>query len=63
MTRSEQVFAVTLSSRIWHVTLNGAFFGAYRSKENALKGVDEAQQALSPGAPRAKIVISEIEDV
>lgn len=39
-------FCLALHHGIWRVTLDGAFFGDYRSKQNALDGLYDATVAL-----------------
>jgi hypothetical protein len=52
-------FIVCLRHGVWHVTLNGQFFGDYRTEHFAMEGVAQAQRKLS--AP-AKIVRKEDND-
>lgn len=47
MSAPRSTFELTLSRGIWHVTLDGLFFGAYPSKASAIGGVDDAQRRLS----------------
>ena len=47
MSAPRSTFELTLSRGIWHVTLDGLFFGAYPSKAKAIAGVDDAQLGLS----------------
>ncbi|WP_395646135.1 hypothetical protein [Terricaulis sp.] len=46
---------------IWRVTLDGVFFGDYRSKQNALKGVEDAREALETKGRGSKVVMGVIE--
>jgi hypothetical protein len=55
VTQQDTVFRVTFSRLIWRVTLDGAFFGDYRSKQNALKSIEEAQQK-NVSLRRAKVL-------
>ena len=43
---AEAMFLITLRHRIWRVTLDGQFFGDYRSKRDAKESADEAARAL-----------------
>lgn len=49
-------FVLHLRHNIWRVTLNGQFFGDYRTEHFAMEGIAEAQRTMS--AP-AKIVRKE----
>lgn len=49
-------FILRLRHNIWHVTLNGHFFGDYRTEDFAMDGIAEAQRTLA--AP-AKIIREE----
>ena len=40
-------FSLRLHHGIWHVRLNGRFFGDYRSEQTARAGIAEAQRNLS----------------
>ena len=57
----DPVFVVSYSRLAWHVTLDGAEFGSYRSKQNAVNGVNEARQATDKRLLRAKLVMGAIE--
>lgn len=61
MTQPDSIFVVSFTRKIWHVTLEGAFFGDYRSKENALKGIEEAREALEASGRGSKVVMGVIE--
>jgi hypothetical protein len=39
-------FCVALYRGIWRVTLDGKFYGDYRSKQNALDSLNEKSRAL-----------------
>jgi hypothetical protein len=45
MSVATPTFVMSYSDLVWRVTLNGAPFGAYRSKQNAVKGVNEARES------------------
>ena len=53
---AQPTFVLHLRHNIWRVTLNGRFFGDYRTEDFAMEGIAEAQRTLS--AP-AKIVRKE----
>lgn len=40
------IIDVTLRKRIWRVTLDGAFYGDYRSERHATESVEAAAAAL-----------------
>jgi hypothetical protein len=42
-------FQLALRHGIWRVTLDGVFFGDYRSKAHALDGLADARRALAAG--------------
>lgn len=51
-------FCLTFRHRIWRVTLDGEFFGDYRSKDQALQGVDDASHALGTVGRTVKVVVN-----
>ena len=53
-------FTLRLRHGIWRVALNGAFFGDYRSENDARDGVTEAQRRLT--AP-AKVILIESDEI
>jgi hypothetical protein len=53
----QSTFMLTLHHGIWHVTLDGLFFGDYRTKANAVAGIGESQRALSATGRFVKIVM------
>ena len=52
----QSTFHVTLYHDIWRVTLDGVFFGSYRSKANAIESIGERQRTLEAAGRRVKIV-------
>jgi hypothetical protein len=46
MSASPATFQIMFSRSIWRVTLDGAFYGDYRSRDQAREGVDAAALAL-----------------
>lgn len=52
----QSVFNITLHHDIWQVTLDGMFFGSYRSKSNAIESISERQRILEAAGHRVKIV-------
>lgn len=52
------LFELTLRHRIWRVTLDGAFFGDYRSKDEAMDGVADARRALDAAGRSVKVVVA-----
>ena len=55
------IFAINLHHGIWRATLDGRFFGDYRSKAQALDGVTEARLALGEVGRLARVVTSDDE--
>jgi hypothetical protein len=55
-------FALTLSRSIWHVTLDGLFFGAYPSKAKAIAGIDDSRRALSAAGRLVTLHMPEEDD-
>lgn len=58
MTAPVSIFAINLHHGIWRMTLDGRFFGDYRSKEQALEGVAAARIVLGAVGSSARVVIS-----
>lgn len=52
------IFHLKLRHEIWHVLLDGAFFGDYRSKRLAIEGVDEARRALEGSGRTVNVVMA-----
>ncbi len=50
------IFHIQQRHRIWHVLVDGAFFGDYRSKSLALDSVEEAKRALEQSGRSVKVV-------
>jgi hypothetical protein len=46
MTASKSTFELVLRHGIWRVTLEGAFYGDYRSKLQAMEAAESGAQAL-----------------
>lgn len=46
MSAPASTFHITLSRRIWRVTLDGAFYGDYRSRRHAVESTDAAAATL-----------------
>jgi hypothetical protein len=55
MTDPEPIFLVSYDRLTWLVTLDGARFGTYRSKQNAIKSVNEAR--ATPRLQNAVVVM------
>ena len=47
---------IALRHGIWRVTLDGAFFGDYRSKTHAIEGLDDARRALTAAGRVVNVV-------
>ena len=61
MSPLQSTFEVTQRHGIWRVTLDGMFFGDYRSKAGAVAGIGESEQALGAEGRFVKIVMPEEE--
>lgn len=59
MSAPRSTFQIALRHGIWRVTLDGAFFGDYRSKAHALEGLGDAQRALTAAGRVVNIVAPE----
>lgn len=46
MSVAPSVLLITLSRRIWRVTLDGAFYGDYRTRRHASESAEAAAAAL-----------------
>jgi hypothetical protein len=46
MSAPPSTLRITLSRRIWRVTLDGAFYGDYRSRRHATESAGAAAEAL-----------------
>ena len=49
-------FSVAQHHGIWRVTLDGVFFGDYRSKQNALEGLRDKSTALEKVGAAVKVL-------
>ncbi len=56
MNPSSSVFEIKLSRRIWRVTLDGAFYGDYRTRRHADESAEAAAAALHKQGRTVKIV-------
>jgi hypothetical protein len=61
MSKPESVFTVSYEMLVWKVMLDGVLFGNFRSRQNALRGVREARQALVATGRDVSVVINERE--
>jgi len=50
-------YRVQLQNGVWRVTLDGRFFGDYRSKLHALEGVAVARRALEASGRTVGVVV------
>lgn len=50
------VIEIALFRQIWRVTLDGVFYGDYRSRRHASEGADAAALALRAGGRMVQIV-------
>ena len=55
MTHPHPIFLLSYDRLTWRVTLDDARFGTYRSKQNAIKSVNEAR--TTPGLQNAVVVM------
>ena len=51
-------FAVAPYRGVWRVTLDGAFYGDYRSKQNALDGLSDKSHALKTAGVVVNVITS-----
>lgn len=51
------IFQITLRHAIWRVTMDGRFFGDYRSRSQALAGVAEARVALDATGRTVSVIM------
>jgi hypothetical protein len=54
--RASAVIQIALFRRIWRVTLDGIFYGDYRSRRQAAEGADVAALALRTDGRNVQIV-------
>ena len=52
----QSTFHVTLYNDIWRVTLDGVFFGSYRTKSNAIESIGDRRRTLEAAGRRVKII-------
>ena len=52
----QSTFHVRLYHDIWQVTIDGVFFGSYRSKSNAIESIGDRQRTLEAAGRRVKII-------
>jgi hypothetical protein len=57
MSAPPSTFELKVHHGIWRVTLDGLFFGDYRSKANAVEGIGESQRALAGAGRFVKIIM------
>jgi hypothetical protein len=54
------ILCITLSRRIWRITLDGAFYGDYRSHRHATDSAEAAAVALRSGGRVVTIIESPV---
>jgi hypothetical protein len=59
MSPLRSTFEIAERHGIWRVTLDGVFFGDYRSQANALDGLGDAQRALAAAGRVVNVVAPE----
>ncbi len=59
MTVPVSTFAINLHHGIWRMTLDGRFFGDYKSRALALEGVAAARLVLGAVGSSARVLISD----
>jgi hypothetical protein len=57
MSTLKSTFQLNLRRGIWRVTLDGAFYGDYRSKLQALEGAESGAQALRDSGRAAQVQV------
>ncbi len=60
MNAAASVFEITLRRRIWRVTLDGVFYGDYRSRRHATQSADAAARDLR-GSGRLVTIVPPVE--
>ena len=58
MAAPKSLFQLTRRHQIWRVTLDGVFFGDYRSKQQAMDGVADARRALDAAGRTVEITVT-----
>jgi hypothetical protein len=53
------VIQITLRRRIWRLTLDGAFYGDYRSERHALESAEAAAVTMRQAGRSVKIIVAE----
>jgi hypothetical protein len=61
MSPLRSTFEIAERHGIWRVTLDGVFFGDYRSQANALDGLGDAQRALTSAGRVVSVVAPQSE--
>lgn len=61
MIDQDSIFLVSYSRLTWRVTLDGVLFGKYRSKQNAIKSVNDARQTSDRRLRSARLVMGAVE--
>jgi hypothetical protein len=51
---------ITFNRRIWRITLDGAFYGDYRSKRHAVESADAAALALRSKGRTVNVVATSL---
>ncbi len=55
----QSTFQLVLNHGVWRVTLDGQFFGDFRSKAGAVASIGESERALGAAGRFVKIVMPE----
>lgn len=56
MSTAPSIIQIVLRRRIWRVTLDGAFYGDYRSKRHATESADAAASTLRKAGRQVQLL-------
>jgi hypothetical protein len=55
---ARSLLQITLQHGVWRVTLDGRFFGDYRSKSQAIESAEEARRAMAISGRITNVVVA-----
>lgn len=59
MSAPDSTLLIALNRRIWRITLDGAFYGDYRSERHAKESADAAAVALRGQGRKVHVVVAQ----